>query len=1003
VNLDSIFCTALEIDSVEARTDYLDRACGNDARMRRRVEQLLEAHVKASGFLQLSDSDSHTVDGRQAQAEEAGTRIGPYKLLQPIGEGGMAVVWMAEQEEPVRRKVALKIIKPGMDSQQVIARFEAERQALALMDHLNIARVLDAGTVGRAFQPEAAAPTRAEKPGLHQGRPFFVMELIHGVPITTFCDDNQLTPRERLELFVPVCQAIQHAHQNGVIHRDVKPSNVLVTLYDGRPVPKVIDFGVAKAVEQRLTERTLFTQYGTIVGTFEYMSPEQAEMSALGVDTRSDIYSLGVLLYELLTGTTPLERQRLRDAAYLEILRLIREQEPPRPSTRLADSDTLVAVAAARKMEPVKLAKLVRGELDWIVMKALEKDRTRRYETANDLAADVLHYLNNEPVQACPPSRWYRLRKMAQRHKGAFVAASALVVGTLLAVIGLAASNVLIFQEQTRTEQEKVRAEIAQELAEQRAEEIHDGLERLKKANILLDRGRYYANEMRWDDAHTALTKAVRLRPDHTSAWVELADLHTRLGLWEMAADDFAEELKLRQPDATSRWYMHALLRLATGDTDGYCQVSSRMRAYFRGTSNPTFLIELVRTSVLRPDTDADMEQWVELAQHAAARRPRGDWWSLYVLGLAHYRAGQHEQAVRRLQESLAADEQEWSVRTLSYPVLAMAHHRLGRPVEARQALKAAGRVLDHWTKEMVQRPSNQHWVHHLGATAHWAVPWWDWLEGSLYYREAKLLIDGSPPPDDPRIHILRGRAFAGLRWHDKADVEFAAALQRLPHDSQIRLESHRNRGYGYIIRGKWKQAADEFGQAYDLLPEEVNLGLFRAVAELKAGELAEYRKTCASLVQRFGKTEDPMIARKVLLACVLRQDALPDMARLLPLARVASPPDDSAPTEAGAALYRAGKYIEAVRCFETTTKAFRLRAGSWCFLAMAHHRLGHVSEAQHALAEAVRWIEEADHQESDDPGSIRPSWGSCLDRPEFELLLNEAERLLQQESATSS
>jgi tetratricopeptide (TPR) repeat protein/tRNA A-37 threonylcarbamoyl transferase component Bud32 len=327
----------------------------------------------------------------------------------------MGVVYMAEQEQVIRRRVALKIIKPGMDTDQVIARFEAERQALALMDHQNIAKVLDAGTTG-------------------SGRPYFVMELVRGVPITEYCDQNRLTPRERLELFVPVCQAIQHAHQKGIIHRDVKPSNVLVTLHDGKPVPKIIDFGVAKAIDQRLTERTLFTQFGAIIGTWEYMSPESAAGgSGLDVDTRSDIYSLGVLLYELLTGSTPLERAQLRQAAYSEILRKIRDEEPPKPSTRLSESrDALPAISAQRKTEPAKLAKLVRGELDWIVMKALEKDRTRRYETANGLARDIERYLGGDPVEAGPPSAGYRLRKFARKYRTPLRLVAA--VGLLLTV-----------------------------------------------------------------------------------------------------------------------------------------------------------------------------------------------------------------------------------------------------------------------------------------------------------------------------------------------------------------------------------------------------------------------------------------------------------------------------------------------------------------------------------------------------------------------------------------
>jgi non-specific serine/threonine protein kinase/serine/threonine-protein kinase len=349
-------------------------------------------------------------------AEEVGSVVGPYKLLQRIGEGGMGVVYMAEQASPIRRKVAVKIIKPGMDSGQVIARFEAERQALAMMDHPNIARVLDAGST----------PT---------GRPYFVMELVKGVPITDYCDEARLGPRERIELLVAVCQAIQHAHQKGIIHRDIKPSNVLVSSYDGRPVPKVIDFGLAKATDQRLTERTLFTRHGAIVGTLEYMSPEQAENSALDVDTRTDIYALGVLLYELLTGTTPLQRLRSLQAGYSEILRRIREEEPPRLSARISKSGQLAEIASRRGMEPARLRKLVRGELDWIAMKALEKDRGRRYATANDLARDLGHYLAGEPVDAGPPSAAYRMRKYAGRHRAGLATATAFLAGLVAAAV----------------------------------------------------------------------------------------------------------------------------------------------------------------------------------------------------------------------------------------------------------------------------------------------------------------------------------------------------------------------------------------------------------------------------------------------------------------------------------------------------------------------------------------------------------------------------------------
>jgi serine/threonine protein kinase/WD40 repeat protein len=461
---ETVFFAALaKIDPAE-RAAYLTEACGTDTDLRRQVERLLAAHPEVGSFLHEAPiqpsplerggpgvGGGATLD--EPSTERPGTVIGPYKLLQQIGEGGMGVVWMAEQTQPVQRKVALKVIKPGMDSRQVIARFEAERQALALMDHVNIARVFDGGAT-------------------EYGRLYFVMELVHGIPITKYCDDNHLTPRERLELFVPVCQAIQHAHQKGIIHRDIKPSNVMVTLYDGKPVPKVIDFGVAKATEQKLTERTLFTQYGTMVGTFEYMSPEQAEMSALGVDTRSDIYSLGVLLYELLTGSTPLTHKRMKEAAYAEILRMIKEDEPPKPSTRLSDSgEALASISANRHTEPAKLTKLVRGELDWIVMKTLEKDRSRRYETANGLALDLQHYLHDEPVQACPPSVVYLLRKFVRRNQEV-VAAAALLLAVLL--VGITGTTWGLIRAE-RARGEAVKAKDAEAEQRQAAEKSDQG------------------------------------------------------------------------------------------------------------------------------------------------------------------------------------------------------------------------------------------------------------------------------------------------------------------------------------------------------------------------------------------------------------------------------------------------------------------------------------------------------------------------------------------------
>jgi serine/threonine protein kinase/formylglycine-generating enzyme required for sulfatase activity len=417
-----IFNAAVELGTATERAAYLDAACSQDAQLRAEVEELL-AHDQAAGsFLNLSARpDLHATVDEPAVAEGPGMVIGSYKLLEQIGEGGFGVVFMAEQMQPVRRRVALKVLKPGMDTRQVIARFEAERQALALMDHPNIAKVLDGGQTS-------------------SDRPYFVMDLVKGLAITDYCDQAQLTARERLELFVRLCQAVQHAHQKGVIHRDLKPSNVLVTLQDGTPLVKVIDFGIAKALGQQLTDKTLFTGFAQMIGTPLYMSPEQAALSNADVDTRSDIYSLGVLLYELLTGTTPFDRDRLKEVGYDELRRIIREEEPPRPSARISTlGKAALTVATQRKSDPKRLSQLCRGELDWIVMRALEKDRNRRYETASAFAADVQRYLNDEPVLACPPSGWYRLRKWARRRPtlAALLGVVLLGLATLAVLSGL--------------------------------------------------------------------------------------------------------------------------------------------------------------------------------------------------------------------------------------------------------------------------------------------------------------------------------------------------------------------------------------------------------------------------------------------------------------------------------------------------------------------------------------------------------------------------------------
>lgn len=451
MNERDIFIAAVRIENVESRQEYLDEACGNDGTLRERVEGLLSARDREDSLLDRPPlAPAATIDNA-LNWEEPEKQLGPYKLREQIGEGGFGVVYVAEQTKPVRRKVALKVIKPGMDSREVVARFEAERQALAIMDHSNIARVFDAGTT-------------------KQGRPYFVMELVHGVPITEFCDKNNLPTKERLRLFLDVCRAVQHAHQKGIIHRDLKPNNVMVTLRDGEPIPKVIDFGVSKALSQQLTEKTIYTSYGQVIGTPQYMSPEQAEMSELGIDIRSDIYSLGVLLYELLAGATPVDPERLRSSGYAEMMRIIRDEEPPRPSARVSTmGEQATIIAQSRHTDAKGLSRILSGELDWIVMKSLDKNRDRRYETANHFAADIQRFLGNEAVQACPPSLAYRVSKTIQRHRGVAMVAAALTMMLCLGLVGTSVGLAKANEEAVRAREAERNETAARELAVERA------------------------------------------------------------------------------------------------------------------------------------------------------------------------------------------------------------------------------------------------------------------------------------------------------------------------------------------------------------------------------------------------------------------------------------------------------------------------------------------------------------------------------------------------------
>jgi serine/threonine protein kinase/Tfp pilus assembly protein PilF len=848
--LDTVFCAAIEIGSAEERAAYIARACGDDQDLRRRVEALVAAHFRAGSFLESPAAGAGATRAFAAREtapaavpqQAAGAVFGPYRLVRQIGEGGMGAVWMAEQAQPVQRTVALKLVKPGLDSGQVLARFEAERQALALMDHPNIARVFDAGSTA-------------------DGRPYFVMELVQGVPITTYGDQHRLTPRQRLELFVPVCQAVQHAHQKGVIHRDLKPSNVLVTLYDGRPVPKVIDFGIAKAAGQKPAERATFTELGQVVGTLEYMSPEQAGLNQLDIDTRSDVYSLGVLLYELLTGSTPLEKRRLKEAALLEVLRLIREEEPPRPSTRLSTTDELPAVAARRGLEPRKLSGLVRGELDWMVMKALEKERDRRYESANGLAADVQRYLADEPVLACPPSAWYRFRKFARRHK-APLAVAALVL-FFIALLGGGGGWVVRDREAREEQAAKERLDRERRLTDQ-VEQILgevDRLEREQKWPEALAAARRAEAALAGGEAGDAIRQCVRdvlrdlafvaridrIRQDR--ALVIEGKLNNRGAVEEygrafraygadvetLPTEEAVARLRARPllvvavAAALDDWVTarrqlgehapswKALVGVARG-IDGD-PLRDRLRAVWGQQAPPELQAELrqlaesIDVKAQSPATLVTLawtlldvglvDSAIQILRDGQPIYP-GDFWLSYALGLRLLERKDYTQAVRY-----------FSVAVAIRPDSAGAHVNLAVALERSKDLEGA--IREHRAALRIDR--NNARVHfNLGTVLYYAKD----LEGAIREFHAALRID----PNYATAHCNLGLALCDKKDVDGAIREFHAALRI---DPNIAL-AHNNLGLALCDKKDVDGAIREFHVALQIEPNyasaRYNLGL---------------------------------------------------------------------------------------------------------------------------------------------------------------------------------
>jgi serine/threonine protein kinase len=720
---EALFEAARQLKDPALREFFLAQACNGDGELRRRLDDLLAANAEADQFLKSAARSAQSLfaagppktkiaGAAELADEQIGRRLGAYKILQRLGEGGCGVVYMAGQEEPIRRRVALKIIKLGMDTESVIARFEAERQALALMDHPNIARVLDAGTT-------------------ETGRPYFVMELVRGVKITDYCDQNNLELRGRLGLFIQICSAIQHAHQKGIIHRDIKPSNILVTLHDGVPVPKVIDFGIAKAIEARLTEKTLFTAYEQMIGTPAYMSPEQAEMSGLDVDTRSDIYSLGVLLYELLTGRTPFDPKKLMQDGLEEMRRTLREREPARPSAMVTtlQGEELTAVTKHHGAELPRLISLLRGDLDWIVMKALEKDRKRRYETANGLAMDIERYLQHEPVVARPPSRRYRFQKLVRRNRGVFAAAAAVAAALC---IGLGVSTWLFLMER-QARQRAVAAE-QKEIELRRQAELR---EKITQVTLLV-------NQEKFTEADELLGNISLSQPTLESAAVlrSLGEWYACQQNWTAAAERLSRLLQVNQFDgwdvATLDYLECGPALIESGNLPAYEHFRQAAIARFSGATYPV-ADRIVKISLLLPADHQLIESLKPLADvtrqtfDAAESGGQEDSfraaWQCISLGLMEYRRGDFAAAEKWSRRCLAYAEPNASRTATAHVILAMTLQRLHQNAGARAELALGQEAIDGKFRAALDRGSAPHGF------------WFDWVFARILLREATGLI----------------------------------------------------------------------------------------------------------------------------------------------------------------------------------------------------------------------------------------------------------------------
>ncbi len=993
--VEEIFCAAIEIGDADARTTYVKETCGDDDDLREAVERMLTSFsggqrlfesisptsfsvVELTKTLDEQADASGTAGGPLPDDSEIGKTIGPYRLLKKIGEGGGGNVYLAQQEKPVRRHVALKIIKQGMDTKSVIARFETERQALAMMEHPNIAHVLNAGETDT-------------------GRPYFVMELVHGIPVTTYCEENKRSIQQRLELFIQICHAIQHAHQKGIIHRDIKPSNILIEPLEGMVVPKVIDFGIAKATGDQLQlDHTEVTSFQPLVGTPAYMSPEQADLAEKDIDVRSDIYSLGVLLYELLAGRTPFDQKKLIRSGLEEMLRTIREREPPRPSVKLSGllPEEVETIADNRKIHKHHLMASLEGDLDWIVMKALDKERDRRYQSADGLAEDIQRYLNHEPVIARPPSRRYRFRKLVRRNKAVFAAVSIAAFGLLA---GFGTSTWMFFRERAaRLEQERL-----QQHAQYRAL-IAQAAVRIKYGDM---------------DEADALLARVPFQQTPSSleaaeAYQAIANWHIQEGRIKEAGTRFSSMARaLASVDPSDVPQVSASMMPAgavvayAGTENSYEEFRKMAIRRFGDTMNAAVARQMIKVCLLVP---ADPETLQALAGPARVveegfESPQIDQeerqWADLSLALINYRSGTYTEGARWVSRYFAAPEKIEVLSATIQIIRAMIEKQVGLSAMADVSLEK-GRT------PVKKAFADKSWINQSGGSS-----WFDWLIADLLLKEAEGLRVNveSPLKNDPVLLFNLGEL-------DMADAALEGMQERLPA-TQASASMLRELGDRHAVNGRWEKAKARFDRLFRIhAPEDPDgtMDDFRSAAVLvEQGYEEEYGHYRESVIAHHAGTESPPIAQRVLRECLLAPADQDIMKALEPYAAVTERTYRNTETDQSMRgwqayamalwTYRTGDYERCLHWCELADPArsgFPTRNASVLLLrSLALHGLGRIEQANRQLEETRPLIAQILSEKP--PASL--GWpGFWFDWACVRIHLREAESVLEPESDIS-